>query len=172
MNDPVYQQLVEAAWLRELTPGELQQLEAVLKRDASALDQWRAEMALNSALRRLPDRALPSNFTAQVLQAVERADRQSQSVATEGGWLGQVFRWQPVGWAALALALGVGGVAYQRVAERNRIARDLCSIPAVQKLPSAEVLQDFDAILHLGQVPEAPGGEKSFSDEELLAALK
>jgi hypothetical protein len=172
MNDPVYQHLVETAWRRELTPEEARQLEGILKGDPSVRACWQLESALNSALGSLTDRPLPSNFTSQVLHAVRCPDRPAFS-ATPGVWhFWRLFRWQPVAWAAAVVALAVGGISYHSNAARTRKARDIAKILTVPKPPSPDILQDFDAVMQLSRVPEEAAGTQTFSDEDLLAALK
>lgn len=172
MNLQDYQQLVEVAWRRKLTPAETRCLQSILDDNPTANADWLLETALTSALGDLRDRPLPSNFTAQVLLAVRREEGK-RAPDTLGRWISwKRWRWQPIGWAVAGILVVLAGVNYQRMTERQRMIADLASIPPVTELPSAEVLQDFDAILHLGQVPGQSSAGGSFSDEELLAALR
>ena len=123
-------------------------------------------MALSDALDRVPDAPLASNFTARVLQAVERdlakAERESRSkMPLRRFWM----RWVPGG-AGLALVLGVGLVSYHQLRESHRIqlVRSVATISEVAALPSAQVLEDFDAIHAMSQRPTP--------DEELLKLLQ
>jgi hypothetical protein len=172
MNDPAYQHLVETAWRRELTPEEARQLEDILKRDPSAQACWQMESALNSALGNLTDCPLPSNLTSQVLHAVCCPDQPASSAVTGVRHFWRLFRWQPVAWAAAVFALAVGGISYHSNAARTQKARDIAKILTVPKPPSPDILQDFDAVMQLSRVPEEAGGAQTFSDEDLLAALK
>src|SRR5262245_543785 len=72
MNDPL--KLQEAGWRRKLTPAEEAELQAWLAKHPEAQADWKAEVGLNEGLRGLPDAPMPSNFTARVLQAVEREE--------------------------------------------------------------------------------------------------
>ena len=67
-------QLRESGWRRKLTESEQGELRAHLATNPDARADWEMESALNSALTRLPDASVPSNFTARVLQAVEREE--------------------------------------------------------------------------------------------------
>ncbi len=71
-NDPTYNRLRELSWRRKLTGAEEAELRAWLAAHPDAQADWEAEAGLNAALGRLPDAPVPSNFTARVLQAVER----------------------------------------------------------------------------------------------------
>src|SRR5688572_27110742 len=76
MNDAAFKQLLDTALRRKLTPEEEARLQACLAHDPQARAVWEEEMALSQLLNGLPDAPLASNFTAQVLQAVDRDSRQ------------------------------------------------------------------------------------------------
>src|ERR1035441_868191 len=71
-DDPNYNRLLELSWRRKLTDAEEAQLRALLESRPEAQADWDAEATLNAVLGRLPDAPVPSNFTARVLQTVER----------------------------------------------------------------------------------------------------
>src|SRR6266478_5096189 len=73
-NDPLLNQLRERSWRRELNTDEEAALRGWLAKHPEAQADWESEVALNEALRRLPDAPLSSNFTSQVLQAVQREE--------------------------------------------------------------------------------------------------
>src|SRR6266581_310146 len=86
-NDPQYQRLLESSWRRELTEAEAAELRAWLAAHPEAQSDWMLEEGLNSALRGLSNAPVSSNFTARVVQAVERdVARRKPSI-----WR----RWQP-----------------------------------------------------------------------------
>ena len=70
-NDPIYNHLRELSWRRKLTGAEEAQLRVWLAAHPGAQADWDTEAGLNSALGRLPDVPVPSNFTARVLQEVQ-----------------------------------------------------------------------------------------------------
>src|ERR1051325_11026338 len=73
MNDRQYQKLLETAWRRKLDAQEEAELRAWLQAHPEARADWETEAALTDHLSRLPQAPVPSNFTARVLQAAERA---------------------------------------------------------------------------------------------------
>ena len=170
MNNPDLGRLLDTARRRPLTAEEETRLHACFADDPSARTIWEEEMALNRLLDRLPDTPLSSNFTAQVLQAVERADAGQ-------GTSGRTFRWlglpRPVRQAAAACALLVlMGLAYWRYdsVRREKMALALAELASGMHTPSEavalapeELWENFDAIHRLPQTQP---------DEELLAVLK
>ena len=116
---------------------------------------------LDALLRALPDKPVASNFTARVLQAVERQERHRvwwRILVPDFNWLPRV--------AVASLALVVGVLTYQVRAEAQRaqFARSLSAVSQVAALPGPDALKDFEAIRHLSQTPPA--------DTELLALLR
>jgi anti-sigma factor RsiW len=164
-NDPIYTHLRELSWQRKLTEAEEAELRTWLAAHPDAQADWEAEAGLNAALERLPDVPVPSNFTARVLQAVEReaAVQRRRSAWTWGGrpWL----RWLPKA-AFAAVILGAGLVSYHQfqAARFAAYARSVAAVSEVSSLPSPEILQDFDTIRVLNPTPPP--------DEQLLALLK
>ena len=173
MSDSVYRELLETSWRRELTSQEAARLRAFLAEHPEAQADWQAEAALSGLLRRLPEPAVASNFTAQVLRAVQMGQLGNERplVARWQTWLGHL--WPKAAWAAAALFLGTAALLEHRHLDRVRLARDLTSITVVASaLPSPEVLQDFEAVRQLSLVPAAPTGAPTVSDDDFLAALQ
>lgn len=160
-------QLLETALKRPLTAAEVARWEACCAAHPSERAGWETDLALNELLRELPPAPVPSNFTAQVLGAL---DREPAVPATNpvSDWL---RRWGAVGWlrpvafAALLLVLGGGTWQQHRQHQRTEVARSL-QLPSLMRLPTVDLLQDFDAIHSLSQ--SARGG----ADVDLLAALE
>ena len=164
-NDPLYDQLRESSWRGRLTAAEEADLRAWLTAHPEAQADWEAEAGLNDALARLPDAPVPSNFTARVLQAVEReaaAESRRRGARWRGGWL---VRWLPRA-AVAAVVVAAGLVSYHQASytRRAKLAESVAVVLNVSSLPSPEVLKDFDAIRALNPTPTA--------DEGLLAALQ
>ena len=165
-NDPIYERLRELSWRRNLTAGEAAELRAWLAAHPDALAGWEAEAGLTEALGQLADAPVASNFTARVLQAVEREDaarlrHQRQKWQVWRGW-----RWLPKV-AVAAVVLGAGLISYEQAAKaarRAEYARSVAAVSDVSSLPGPEALKDFGAIRVSNPTPVA--------DEELLAALK
>jgi anti-sigma factor RsiW len=160
-NDPMYQRLRELSWRRRLADPEEAELRAWLAAHPEAQADWDAEVGLNATLSRLPDAPVPGNFTARVLQAVER-DAAAELRGREGRWLVWPWRrWLPR--VALALVVvGAGFVSYQKVdaANRRKLAESVAVVSSLSSLPSPDILKDFDAIQALNSTPPP--------DEELL----
>ena len=165
-NDPTYSRLRDLSWRRKLTAVEAAELRAWLAVHPAAQADWEAEAGLNEALGQLPDAPVPSNFTARVLQGLER-DRAAELRRQRQPW--QVWlgwRWLPKA-AVVAVILGTGMVSYQQVtsvARRAEYVRSVAVVSSVASLPGPEILQDFDAIRVSNPIPGA--------DEELLVALQ
>ena len=112
-NDPIYNRLRELSWRRELTAAEEAELRAWLAAHPEAQADWEAEAGLNEALRQLPDAPVPSNFTARVLQAVEReaALRERRRGARWRVWHGRGAGCPGLRFAAALARAGVGVVS-------------------------------------------------------------
>jgi hypothetical protein len=119
---------------------------------------------LDALLRALPDRPVPSNFTARVLQAVDREASRPAAPAWWEPFLHPLQFLPRVAMTALALALGVFGYAHYAQVERRAYARSVEAVTQVASLPSPDALKDFDAIRHLNATPAA--------DHDLLALLQ
>src|SRR4051812_9597255 len=83
-NDPLYTRFRELGW-RKLTPAEDAELRAWLAAHPEALADWETESTLTDALGRLPDAPVPSNFTARVMQSIDREATAAARPRT-GGW--------------------------------------------------------------------------------------
>ena len=163
-QDPLERELREYAWRRPLTAAEQARLDAWVAAHPEARADWEAEAALNAALARLPERPAPSNLTARVLAAIERDDFAGEAARKTiwFGWLGS-WGWMPRT-AVAVVVLAAGLLTYQhhqREVARVRAVRTLAAAANVTPLPSAEVLENLDAIRRLNLTPAA--------DEELLA---
>jgi hypothetical protein len=170
MNEADLHRLLEAAQRRRLSAEEEAQVEAFLARDPQAKAVWDEEMALSRLLNRLPDAPLSTNFTAQVLQAVDRDARRNPSVPRLFRWFGLRRPAHRVAAVCLALLLlALGHWHYQSV-RREKMALALHKLAPHFDTPSTavaltpdELWKNFDAINRLPQTE---------SDEELLAVLK
>ena len=164
-SDPTYNHLRELSWQRKLTGAEEAELRAWLAAHPDAQADWEAEAGLNAALGRLPDPPVPSNFTARVLQAVEREAAAEVRRSEQNGWLWRRFRWLPKS-AVAAILLGAGLISYRhfQAARLAEYAQSVAAVSDVSSLPSPEILKDFDAIDRLSATPSP--------DEQLLALLE
>jgi len=151
MNNPDYQRWRELAWRRRLTEAELAQLRAA---NPEATADAEAEAALSDALARLPDAPVPSNFTARVLQELEREARRPATRSRDWSWVWRVF----VPRAAVAsLVVGASLFAYHRHQDARHIAvgASIRTVAGVQLQPSPLALEDFDVVQKLDTTPPA-----------------
>jgi hypothetical protein len=164
-NDPIYNHLRELSWRRKLTGAEQAELRAWLPTRPEAQADWDAEATLSAALDRLPDVPVPSNFTACVLEMVER-EAAAELRQGERKWLfSRRLRWLPK-LAFGAVVLGAGLLSYHQyqTARFAEYAHGVAAVSDVSSVPSPEILKDFDAI--------RVSNPTTLPDEQLLAALK
>ncbi len=166
MNGSEYNPLLEAAWRRRLTADEEARLATCWLSHPEAQSAWDEEMSLNHLLEQLPDVPVSSNFTAQVLQAVDREHRSppERTRSFLWRWLPSVNLTQKATVAALLVGVAVFSWQQHRLSIRAELAESVAKVSSVAGLPSLEILQDFDAINRLSQVSQA--------DLDLLAALQ
>lgn len=160
-HDPVYNRLRESSWRRPLTESEQAELRAWLDSHPAAQAEWDAEVELSGLLDQLPAAPVPSNFTARVLQAVEReAEAVERRTGSRWAWCWRVVLPRT---AAAVFVVGLGLFAYHRHEVIQR-AEAVGIVAAVREVPKPELLEDFEVIRHLGSTPRP--------DEELLALLQ
>ncbi len=163
-NDPMFDRFLELSWRRRLSPAERAELNAWLAAHPEAQPERSVETALTQALTGLPDVPMPSNFTSRVLREVEREQASRVRARSLKDWFH--LRWLPrVGFAAVVII--AGALVYQREhlsLERKEYAQSIATVSDVSSLPSPEILQNFEAIRRINQVPGP--------DEQLLALLQ
>jgi anti-sigma factor RsiW len=161
-HDPAYNQLRELNWRRKLTAAEEAELRACLAANPEALEEWKTDAALGEVLDRLPEAPMPSNFTARVLQTVER-ETAERARAPRWSWSWRVLLPRA---AVVVAVVGLSLFASQQyeVAQRARLARNVVAVLGAQPPPNPQDLADFEAIRRLNKMPPP--------DEELLALLK
>ncbi|MDB6031556.1 MAG: hypothetical protein JWM16_1894 [Verrucomicrobiales bacterium] len=169
MNQLEYKQLQEISWKRKLSAEEEVSIQAYLLTQPEAQADWDDDQALTYVLERLPNAPLPSNFTAQVMLALdlETAAEERKTPQTRGWrwWLHQFLPKAALG--LLTISLGVLGVTqYQNHLRQEMLQKTVQFSHVAGFLPEAEMWQDFEAIRRLNAT--AP----PVSDDELLAALK
>lgn len=160
MSESEYNPLRDKSWRRKRTPAEAGELEAWLAKHPEAQADWEVDVRLTEVIHRLPDAPVPSNFTARVLQAVER---ESAAASRRSGpfWKRSLRSLLPKV-AVAAVVLGAGLLTYREhmVAEHHRPA-----LAQNVKIPSPQDLQDFETIQKMGSANPGP-------DRELIALLK
>ena len=156
-NEPLQNQLRELAWRRKLTGAE----RAELRAQPEAQADLELESRLSDALARVPDAPVPSNFTARVLQAVERESVRPR--ATSWSWTWRVLVPRVAVAAAVISFAGLGIHHNELNAHRVAFAKKVVLMAAAQPMPSVDALKNFNAIQRMSQ-PHA--------DDELLALLR
>lgn len=160
-QDPKYQKLREILWRRPLTEPEQSELCAWLAAHPEAQAEVEAEDRLNAALAQWPEAAVPSNFTARVMQAIERdATVAQRAPAPRPSWW-QVLR--PRLAAATAVLLG-GFLIYQHNAgiQQQELTNAARQVAAAESLSDPAVMADFEVIASLSPMAVV-------ADEKLLA---
>ena len=166
MNEHEFQELREAGWRRKLTPGEEAELQRHLTSRPEMRGNCETDSVLTHLLAQLPDAPVASNFTAQVLQAVERESvRPVHGRFGFGGAREWLARLAPrLAWAAGLLVAALVIWKQYEITERGKIMAGLEPVLQASALPDPKLLQDFDAIQQLGSLPPP-------TDVELLSAL-
>lgn len=158
------QNRLSGALLRgRLTAQQEKEIEDYLAAHPAEREFWEEELCLNQLLRQMPDAPVSSNFTALVLAQL----RHESARATVQTWSETWFRrWLPRLTSGLAV-VGLGLFTYHehQLSARQHLAEQLAQIVKLAPEPSLELLENFDAINRLNQVPRN-------SDRELIAALQ
>ena len=166
MNDIRQKQLMEASWRRTLTPEEESELQLHLASHPDKQEEWEEDLALTGALHNLRDAPLSSNFTSQVLDAIDRETRPARNAPDVKSPLEWLRRLMPrFAFVAVTLLLMFTGLNAYRMHERhsNREAvKTLVSVAAPLSTPG--VFEDFEVIQQMRTAPE-------FNDQELVAVL-
>ena len=158
----------EAGLRQPLTGEERARLREEIKRHPALKKALAEDVALNACLRQLPARPLSSNFTHQVLCAIQQNPQVAPEPRPLFQWLAWPWRYHRMARVAMvgvALAcIGLSIHVYQDHS-RARFARSVAEMGRISNALNPEVLKDFEAIYRLQQVPVTV-------DEELLAALQ
>jgi negative regulator of sigma E activity len=161
-DNELHSKLRESSWRRKLTEAEQAELRVFLAASPDARADWEMESALNAALTQLPDASVPSNFTARVLQAVEREEARPRAWSWRWNWHTLVPR---VAFAAAVITFT--GLAFQHheiYRQRTALARNVALVTRGQPMPSPEALVNFDAIRRMSRPQHA--------DDELLVLMQ
>src|SRR5579859_4217742 len=163
-KDPLFEHLREQAWRGKLSPGQEAQLQEWLAAHPQAREDWESESGVNEALGRLPDVAVPSNFTARVLQALELEAAAAQRKVARTRWFARQWLWRRVAACSIVLAGLITLESWVQRLRTERLANNIAAVYRVAPLPNPEILTNFDVICALDRTP-AP-------DEDLLKLLQ
>ncbi|HEY5044191.1 MAG TPA: hypothetical protein VIK53_19645 [Verrucomicrobiae bacterium] len=144
----------ESLWRRKLSEAERAGLRVQPELDL--------EVRLTDALAKIPDVPVPSNFTARVLAAVELEEKQSARPRWHWSWHQLLPRLAVA--AAVLIFAGVGIRRHEASSQRFALAKTLARLAITQPLPSADALENLEAIQRMGASAHADG--------ELLADLQ
>jgi anti-sigma factor RsiW len=164
MNESDYNQWREKSWRRKLTAAEERELRAWLAAHRGSEADSEIEGRLTEILGRLPDVPVSSNFTARVLQAVQRETvAASRPKLSRTAWFLRSLLPRA---AVAAVIFGAGLLTYHEhvATKRAEAVQGVQIVAGVSSLPSPEILQDFDTIR---QISSTPG-----PDTELIALMK
>ena len=130
--------------------------------ETPAAADLKLEALLSQALARLPDTAVPSNFTARLMQAVDLEEsRRARRWGADWNWHALLPRVAAV--TAAVLFTGLAVHHHELTSHRSALARSVALVAGSESLPSMDALKNFDAIQRMSQ-PRA--------DDELLALLQ
>ena len=163
-DDGPISRLRELSWRRRLTETEAAELRDRLAAGPGARADWEAESALNAALDRLPAFPAPSNFTARVMQTVDREAARPRPVRWSWSWSWRVL--VPRLAAATAVMVVGGLMFHQHNVRSQRIAlvKSVAMATRGQPVLSREALENFYAIRRMSRPQHA--------DDELLALMQ
>ena len=153
--------LRETSWRRALTASEEAELHAWLAAHPEATADCELEAALTKSLARLPDAPVATNFTARVLQEIERQPAPARFWQWKWSWPSLVPKA-----AILIVAFSIGFFISRQQADAHRLelAQSVVTVSKVASLPSPEILENFEVIRRLNFNPPP--------DEELIALMK
>jgi hypothetical protein len=167
MTDREFNQLRETCWQRPLDPAEDARARAYLAANPDAQREWELEIELTQLMTQAPNAPLSSNFTHQVLLALDQEARRRAPTSFVGGWWRR-WRLRPLpgfaGSLAALLALTFLGYHQYQTRSQDKLAQDLVKVTHASGLNQPNIFQDFDVIQRLGQLPQP-------ADEELWLVL-
>ena len=146
----------ESLWRRKLSKAECEQLKNQ--------PELELEAGLTDALAKISDVPVPSNFTARVLDAI---DREEGRAARSNGWF---WNWRlllpRIAVAAVVLVFAGVSIEHYEVTQHNRteMANSLRLVASASTVPDVDVLNNFDTIQRMSQPVHA--------DTDLLVALQ
>ena len=165
MNNTEFKEFLALRQKRSLTPDELARVAGWLAVHTADRERWDEEAALCSALRRMPEPPVPSNFMARVWLEIDAQERRAAAASIGAGWRAWL-RWPSLATQfafAVLLLSAVVVLQGRRVRTQTQVARSVEHIAAIARGPSVEMLKDFEVISRLNQ---------SAADVELLAAFE
>ena len=130
--------------------------------DLGASPDAKLELRLTEALSQLKEAPVPSNFTARLMDEINREEMR-ETPSSQWRWHWNL--WPRFAGVTAALVLAVMMVQHhETTAHRVQLARTLETVADLHAVPSLDALNNFEAIQAMGQPAPA--------DEELLALVQ
>jgi hypothetical protein len=169
MKEPDENQFRELSWRQRLTDAERAALQKHFTGQPEAKADWETELRLTELLEQLPEApAVSSNFTARVMQAVEREGAALAQPRSGAGWTWLGIRVWLARAAVACVIVGASGLVIQQrqLAARKVTAQDVARLAEAYSAAGPTSTEDFDAIRRLNS--DAPAKP----DTELIAAMQ
>lgn len=169
MSLPNDHKLADAVRGGRLTADQEAELEARLRHHPEERDLWEEELALNQLLQNVRDVPVSSNFTSRVLQAITTSPAPSRHrfPARFTTWRRYLnwLRAPQITAVAAVCCVCLGLYRQNQMSARREYARHIAELSKVASVAPLDVLQNFEAIERLNQVPRDV-------ERELIAALQ
>ena len=167
MNGPDHSQFWKAGLRRNLTSEEEAQWQDRLNAQPDALARFEDEVNLNRLLQHLPEPPVSSNFTAQVIQRIQRESRPHARPFVLRWWADYIaLGWgRKLAFASVLLLLSLLSYQQYQLSARRELARSVSRMSSFV-LPAPDVIEDFKAIEGLQQV-----SSRKTEEPDLLDAL-
>jgi len=157
-DKPTSEELRELLWRRQLSEAE--------RARAAGSPELRADLDLEArltqALEQLPTVPVSSNFTARVMQTIDREEARPRAATWSWSWT----RWLPrVAVTTAVVAFAAFSWQHHEVsARRALLAQSLAQVAGSSALPGVEALKNYEVIQRMGQAQPA--------DDALLALMQ
>jgi anti-sigma factor RsiW len=162
MNEPTYNELKEKSWVEPLSAQEAAELKQYLGDNPDLQHDWEDDAALTTALNRLPNVPVSSNFTSRVMQAVQREEAQTERKAESWRAFWR-FGWIPKFAMAIAmLCLGTFSFHEYQIASAAKLVKEVREVAEAAPIPHVDWLKDFETINQMGKV--------AIADDDLMMA--
>jgi hypothetical protein len=145
----------DSVWRRPLTEAERAALGQV--------PELEVEERLTESLAKMPDAPVATNFTARVMDAVDREEAMSTA-----HWLfrrdWRILLPRVMATAIILIFTGVFWERYELGSQRVTLAKNVAQVASAKPIPSVDALYNFDAIQRMSQPVTA--------DTEVLALMQ
>ena len=164
MNGAEHNDFWKAELHGRLSPEEKARWQISLTGQPETLARLEEEIALNRLLRAVPEAPVSSNFTARVMQLVEREHWKQSTPVLLRFWADYVaFSWgRKLAFASMVLLLGLVSYQQYQLSARRELAKSILRVSNV--LPAADVIEGFSAMDGLRRVSIVHAGEPDLLD--------